>query len=103
MRTLWPRARSARTIALAALGVVAMGLSALPASAKSSASWEMGGQSFTNWRFQPHESSLNQGTVKKAKLLWVANMAGDVSATPAVSGQMVYVPDFGGKFTKLDA
>ena len=49
-----------------------------------SASWSMSGQGITNWRFQADEKKLNAHNVGSLTPAWVATLAGDVSATPAV-------------------
>src|SRR5262249_55543598 len=67
------------------------------------ASWSMSGQGITNWRFQPNESQLNAQNVGSLSPSWVATLAGDISATPAVVDGAVYVPDWGGNVSKLDA
>ena len=64
----------------------------------------MSGQGITNWRYQPDESKLTQGNVKsQLSLAWAATLAGDISATPAVVDGVVYVPDWGGKLSALNA
>jgi polyvinyl alcohol dehydrogenase (cytochrome) len=70
---------------------------------KDSASWSMSGQGITNWRFQPDENKLNAHNVGSLTPAWVATLAGDISATPAVVDGAVYVPDWGGNVSKLDA
>jgi polyvinyl alcohol dehydrogenase (cytochrome) len=66
-------------------------------------SWAMSGQDIANWRFQPNETALGVDTVAGLQPAWVATLAGDVSATPAVVDGAVYVPDWGGNVSKLDA
>jgi polyvinyl alcohol dehydrogenase (cytochrome) len=68
-----------------------------------SAAWSMSGQGITNWRFQPDEKKLSARSVPALRPAWVATLAGDVSATPAVVDGAVYVPDWGGNVSKLDA
>jgi polyvinyl alcohol dehydrogenase (cytochrome) len=68
-----------------------------------SASWSMSGQGITNWRFQPDEDKLNRNNVGSLGPTWVATLAGDISATPAVVDGAVYVPDWGGNVSKLNA
>lgn len=63
----------------------------------------MGGQGITNWRYQADENKINVNNAGQLKAKWVTNLAGDVSATPAVVDDVVYVPDWGGKFSALDA
>src|SRR5438270_429989 len=88
--------------ALAALSV--SGLVIVAAYASSTPSWSMSGQGITNWRYQPDEHKLTAGNVKsQLGQRWVATLGGDVSATAAVVDGRVYVPDWSGKFTALDA
>lgn len=84
-----------------ALAVVAVPTAA--SAATTSATWAMSGQNIFNQRYQPDETTLSTTSVGTLHPVWVANMAGDVSATPAVYNGAVYVPDWGGKFTKFDA
>jgi polyvinyl alcohol dehydrogenase (cytochrome) len=88
---------------LVASVAMAATMGATPASAESNASWSMGGQGITNWRYQPKEHQLKTDNVSQLSTKWVANLAGDVSATPAVVDGVVYVPDWGGKFSALNA
>jgi polyvinyl alcohol dehydrogenase (cytochrome) len=63
--------------------------------------WPSGGQGLADDRFQPHETTIS---VKKAATLhprWTANLAGSVSATPAVVNGVVYVPDWGGYLSAI--
>jgi polyvinyl alcohol dehydrogenase (cytochrome) len=73
------------------------------ASGAPTANWSMSGQGITNWRYQPDESKLNVQNVGSLSPVWVANLAGDVSSTPAVVDGVVYVTDWGGKITALNA
>lgn len=73
------------------------------ALAASGPSWSMGGQGITNWRYQPDEKKIDTGNVGSLKQAWVANLGGDVTATPAVVDGVVYVPDWSGKFTALNS
>jgi polyvinyl alcohol dehydrogenase (cytochrome) len=65
--------------------------------------WPMIGHDATNTRSQPFEHRLRPANVHRLATKWVAAMAGDVSATPAVEDGAVYVGDFGGMLWKLDA
>jgi polyvinyl alcohol dehydrogenase (cytochrome) len=84
-------------VVLAALGVAGT------ASAHEDASWSMSGQGITNWRYQPNETTINVRNAGSLAPSWVTTVAGDISATPAVVDGVVYVPDWGGKFTALNA
>ncbi len=87
-----------------AIMIVAVALGVTAVGATSNPSWSMSGQGVTNWRYQPDEHKLTVGNIKsQLSLAWSATLAGDISATPAVVDGAVYVPDWGGKFSKLDA
>jgi polyvinyl alcohol dehydrogenase (cytochrome) len=93
-------------VATAFLAVMVAWLTVTPsiwADQDGRASWPMSGQGIANWRFQPDEKKLNARTVRSLRTAWVATLAGDVSATPAVVDGAVYVPDWGGNVSKLDA
>lgn len=88
----------------AAVMVAGLGMAA-PAGAEPTApTWTMGGQGITNWRYQPDENKITTGNVKsQLAVKWAATLTGDISATPAVVNGVVYVPDWGGKFSALRA
>ena len=66
------------------------------------AQWTMGGQDANNWRYQ-QGSGMNPKTVAKLKPKWTFTTGGDVTATPAVAGGIVYFPDFAGNFYAVKA
>ena len=63
--------------------------------------WPFAGNSTTNSRtsFDP---LLYPPSAGQLQVRWVFTTAGDVSATPTVDGENVYVPDWGGYAYKLD-
>lgn len=65
--------------------------------------WPMIGHDATNTRDQPFERAIRPANVHRLAPKWVATIAGDVSATPAVVHGAVYFGDFGGMLWKLDA
>jgi polyvinyl alcohol dehydrogenase (cytochrome) len=65
--------------------------------------WPTIGHDPANTRDQPFEHRIGPGNAHRLATKWVATMAGDVSATPAVVNGAVYVGDFGGMLWKLDA
>ena len=65
--------------------------------------WPMIGRDATNTRDQPFERRIRPANVHRLAAKWVATIAGDVSATPAVVSGAVYFGDFGGMLWKLDA
>jgi polyvinyl alcohol dehydrogenase (cytochrome) len=90
-----------RRIALAA-GLFALAVPII-ALAAGGASWPSGGQNLSNTHSQAGETKLNGNNVQNLKVKWTAQVHGDVSAIPAVVGGAVYIPDWGGYITKLDA
>jgi polyvinyl alcohol dehydrogenase (cytochrome) len=65
--------------------------------------WLFSGQDIHNTRNAADESILDPAHVADLKPLWTLATDGNVSATPAVVGGIVYVPDFGGSFWAVDA
>jgi len=65
--------------------------------------WPMFGQNVCNTSSPLLAGAITTANVGKLKTKWVYDAAGDVSATPAVVAGYVYVPDWGGMITKLDA
>ena len=69
----------------------------------SAQNWAMSGQSATDLRSQPSETKINTSNVNTLAPKWVFSTGGDVSATPTVVGNVVYVPDWSGHFYALNA
>jgi len=65
--------------------------------------WPMIGHDPTNTRDQPFERRIGPENAMFLAPKWVATIAGDVSATPAVVDGAVYFGDFGGMLWKLNA
>jgi len=65
--------------------------------------WRMIGNDSANSRNQPFEHTIGPANANRLAVKWVATIAGDVSATPAVVNGAVYFGDFGGMLWKLDA
>jgi polyvinyl alcohol dehydrogenase (cytochrome) len=65
--------------------------------------WPMGGQNPHNTRHAPTEHRLGVHNVSQLTPKWVFTTSGDISATPAVDEQALYVPDWGGNLYKVDA
>src|SRR2546429_2109352 len=65
--------------------------------------WGMIGNDSTDSRNQPFEHTIGPANANRLALKWVATIAGDASATPAVVNGAVYFGDFGGMLWKLDA
>jgi polyvinyl alcohol dehydrogenase (cytochrome) len=65
--------------------------------------WPMFGQNVCNTSSPLYAGAITKDNVGKLKTKWAFDAAGDVSATPAVVGGYVYVPDWGGMINKIDA
>lgn len=65
--------------------------------------WPASGNDLCNRRFAASETKISKTTAPKLAEKWHYDAAGDVSATPAVVGGSVYVPDWGGNLSRLDA
>jgi polyvinyl alcohol dehydrogenase (cytochrome) len=77
-----------------------------PLSCDSDASapgdWPMYGQNVCNTRAAAADSGLSASTAAGLGLKWKLSMQGDVSATPAVVGGQLYVPDWSGMLSRID-
>jgi polyvinyl alcohol dehydrogenase (cytochrome) len=65
--------------------------------------WPMFGQNICNTRAAPSGGPIDPSTASRLAVKWTFNAAGDISATPAVVGNDVYVPDWGGMLHRIDA
>src|SRR5499427_6729377 len=65
--------------------------------------WPMIGHDAADTRSQPSEHIIDAQNVHRLATKWVAQITGDVSATPAVADGAVYFGDFGGTLWKLNA
>ncbi len=59
----------------------------------TAAEWSSAGQNIANTRNQPAESRISPSTVPRLGVKWEASLAGDVSATPAVDVDSVYLTE----------
>lgn len=85
------------TAAVALCGAVGM------AAAQGGGSlWPSAGQNLGNTRHQSAENRIGVDTVSGLREQWVFRTGGDVSATPAVDGSKVYVPDWSGNLYAID-
>lgn len=75
------------------LPVFLFGISGLSWS-QTTAVWQSSGQNLTNLRFQPNETTINASNVNHLSLKWTFTTGDSVSATPTVSGNVVYVTDW---------
>jgi len=60
------------------------------------------GRDLSNTRSQPGERLIGTANVSTLRARWVASTGGDVSATPIVDGDAVYVPDWAGNLYALN-
>jgi polyvinyl alcohol dehydrogenase (cytochrome) len=65
--------------------------------------WLSAGQNIDNTREAFTESKITPTNVSQLQVRWVLNTEGDISATPAVDDNYVYVPDWAGNIYKIDA
>jgi len=79
------------------------GLVARPALAADSGLWLMAGQNLSNTRNQAAEAAIGPANVGQLASKWVFTTGGDISATPTVDADSVYVPDWGGNLFRIDA
>jgi len=99
MTRRWRRTRM--VVAAAALGSLLVG-GAAALAAPGGNSWNSAGGDRQNTRHAASESKISPSTVASLTKKWVLTTAGDVSATPAVDGQRVYVPDWAGNLYAVD-
>lgn len=66
-------------------------------------SWPVSGQSAKDLRSQPDETHISTATVGALVKKWVFLAGGDVSATPTVINNVVYVPDWSGHLFAINA
>lgn len=64
--------------------------------------WTTAGGDRANTRHQASERALSVDTVDDLEVKWAFTTGGDVSATPAVDGDTVYVPDWAGNLFAVD-
>jgi polyvinyl alcohol dehydrogenase (cytochrome) len=64
--------------------------------------WTSGGQDIQNTRHADTEAKISPDNVGDLVPKWVFETGGDVSATPAVDGTTVYVPDWAGNLFAID-
>jgi polyvinyl alcohol dehydrogenase (cytochrome) len=92
------RVGSAVASVVCAAAVLAGGL----ALASEGSQWTSGGGNRQNTRYQVSENKLTPANVANLTPKWVLTTEGDVSATPAVDGTTVYVPDWAGNLYAID-
>lgn len=65
-------------------------------------SWPSAGLNLHNTRYQASERELGVSNVASLGVKWQFTTGGDVSATPAVEGSRLYVPDWAGNLFAID-
>ncbi|MFN2236382.1 MAG: PQQ-binding-like beta-propeller repeat protein [Anaerolineales bacterium] len=70
--------------------------------ASQGSEWNYAGGDRQNTRNQQAEHTLSVANVAQLAPKWVLNTGGDVSATPAVDADTVYVPDWAGNLYAVD-
>ncbi len=73
-----------------------------PAGASEGQQWNFSGGDRENTRHQASENRIGPANVGSLAVKWSFTTAGDVSATPAVDGDTVYVPDWAGYLYAVD-
>ena len=91
-------------VILASVAAIVIG-TVLPASmaVADAPSWPMGGQNYQNTRSNDTQTAITAKNANQLSTKWTFTTHGDVSATPAVVGNDVYFPDWGGYINKVDA
>ncbi|HLK63417.1 MAG TPA: PQQ-binding-like beta-propeller repeat protein [Bryobacteraceae bacterium] len=69
---------------------------AIYAQSSGAATWTMAGSDVTNSRSQPMEARISASNVSSLTTKWTFQTGGDVSATPAVGPNAVYITDWAG-------
>ena len=83
--------------------LVALASFAIIAGSASAANWPSAGQNIANSRTQPDETKITTGNVSRLAPRWEFTTHGEVTATPTVSGGVVYFPDLGGYLNAVNA
>ena len=99
MRGPWRGSPAAALLALALVGVLVVPGAA---SASQGNGWNSAGGNRQNTRDQESEHTLSVANVGGLSVKWTLTTGGDVSATPAVDADTVYVPDWAGNLYAVD-
>ena len=93
--------RRSRVLTALALALIAVFLPSIAIAAQGS-EWSNAGGNRQNTRYQQSEHTLSPANVSQLTQKWAFTTAGDVSATPAVDADTVYVPDWAGRLYAID-
>ena len=80
---------------------IGVSLALLPLAA-GAAEWPSTGQNLANTRHQPAESRIAPDTAGRLGVKWVARLGGNISATPALDRDSLYIVDSAGKLYRID-
>ncbi len=94
--------RTKRASAAIAIAVVGALLGGMVSAADSGSQWNSAGGNLQNTRFQANEKTFSVSNVDELEVKWRFTTGGDVSATPAVTGDTVYFPDAAGNLYAVD-
>ena len=68
--------------------------------AQAGQEWRMGGHDYHNSKSNPDEHAISTSNAHELAIKWTYTAHGDTSAIPTVADGAVYVPDWGGYFTR---
>jgi len=99
------RGRLTAVIAVAAAGLLTGAITTMASTGDElvPGQWAMAGQNLDDTHFQSAEHTISPANVGRLTPRWTATVGGGVSATPTVYDGTVYVPDYGGKLSAIDA
>ena len=97
------RSRSVGQETTASAQLPSQGDPATPDCGGATNDWPMFGQNLCSTRSVEGPGAVDRSSVSKLAVKWTFQAAGDISATPAVVGNDVFVPDWGGMLNKVDA
>jgi polyvinyl alcohol dehydrogenase (cytochrome) len=110
MTPAWKQGPVRSTLSLLAAGFAVTALAWTPSADAApspgvpyAADWTVAGQNNANTRYAATETLISPATAARLRPRWTASLGGNVSATPTVSLGTVFVPDYGGKLSALDA
>lgn len=90
------------SITITLISICGAATSAHASNDKAEGLWLSAGQNASNTRFQSQEKRISPNNVARMAPKWVFSTGGEVSATPAVDGKRVYVPDWKGNLYAVD-
>ena len=93
---------STKLYKLAGILIAALLVSGTVLAAGSGSQWPSAGHDLHNTRYQNTESKISAANAANLAVQWQFTTGGDVSATPAVDGSTVYVPDWAGNLYAID-